>query len=69
MGKGKKERAKKNRNKKETREPIKRMFEGKKYCYQTHQMSGIDLQYMTRRTKNKIELSLAREDDIIKQIK
>ena len=37
MGKGKKERSKKNKNKKETREPIKRKYEGKKYCVPTHQ--------------------------------
>ena len=36
MGKGKKERSKKNKNKKETREPIKRKYEGKKYCVPTH---------------------------------
>ena len=36
MGKGKKERSKKNKNKKETREPIKRKFEGKKHCVPTH---------------------------------
>ena len=38
MGKGKKERSKKNKIKKETREPIKRKLEGKKQCFQTHQI-------------------------------
>ena len=36
MGKGKKERSKKNKNKKETRKPIKREFEGLKYKKMTH---------------------------------
>ena len=36
MGKGKKERSKKNKNKKETREPIKRKFEDKKNYVPTH---------------------------------
>ena len=68
MGKGKKERSKKNKNKKETREPIKRVFEGKKYCYQTHQLNDTDI-YMTRRTRNKHEIAIARDNEIIKQIK
>ncbi len=41
MGKGKKERSKKNRMKKETREPIKRVHTGKKYIRQTHKVSGV----------------------------
>ena len=36
MGKGKKERSKKNKNKKETRKPIKREFEGKKISLKSH---------------------------------
>ena len=36
MGKGKKERSKKNKNKKETREPIKRKWDGLKYKKMTH---------------------------------
>ena len=36
MGKGKKERSKKNKNKKQTQEPIKRKWEGVKYKNQTH---------------------------------
>ena len=36
MGKGKKERSKKNKNKKETREPIKRKWEGVKYKSHSH---------------------------------
>ena len=41
MGKGKKERSKNNRMKKETREPIKRAHTGKKYIRQTHKVTGI----------------------------
>ena len=41
MGKGKKERSKKNKNKKETREPIKRKLEGKKHRYQTHKTVNV----------------------------
>jgi len=43
MGKGKKERSKKNKNKKETRELIKRKHEGKKYCFPTHQTYTPDI--------------------------
>ena len=38
MGKGKKERSKKNKIKKETRKPINRKYEGKKQSFQTHQI-------------------------------
>ncbi len=41
MGKGKKDRSKKNKMKKETREPIKRVHTGKKYIRQTHKVTGI----------------------------
>ena len=70
MGKGKKERSKKNKNKKETRKPIKRKHEGKKHCYQTHQIAGVsdaDIS-ATRRTKNKIEIALSPEDYLMQQL-
>jgi len=70
MGKGKKERSKKNKNKKETRKPIKREFEGKKHCYQTHQIAGVsdaDIS-ATRRTKNKIEIALSPEEYLMQQL-
>ena len=70
MGKGKKERSKKNKNKKETREPINRKFEGKKHCYQTHQIAGVsdaDIS-ATRRTKNKIEIALSPEEYLMQQL-
>ena len=70
MGKGKKERSKKNKNKKETREPIKRKFEGKKQCFQTHQIPGVSDADVssTRRTKNKIEIPLSPEEYLMQQL-
>ena len=70
MGKGKKERSKKNKNKKETREPIKRIFEGKKHCHQTHQIAGVSDSDIsaTRRTKNKIEIALSPEEYLMQQL-
>ena len=70
MGKGKKERSKKNKNKKETREPINRKFEGKKHCYQTHQIAGVSDTNIsaTKRTKNKIEIALSPEEYLMQQL-
>jgi hypothetical protein len=70
MGKGKKERSKKNKNKKETREPIKRKFEGKKHCFQTHQIAGVSDSNLlaTRRIKNKIEIPLSPEEYLMQQL-
>jgi len=70
MGKGKKERSKKNKNKKETRKPIKREFECQQLCYQPPQIPGVsdaDIS-STRRTKNKIEIALSPEDYLMQQL-
>lgn len=70
MGKGKKERSKKNKNKKETREPIKRIFQGKQHHFQTHLVAGASDSDVsaTRRTKNKIEIALSPEELLMQQI-
>jgi len=48
MGKGKKERSKKNKNKKETRKPIKRKWEGVKYKNLAHP-AGVEAGNVFRR--------------------